>query len=115
MARAGCRGEGGGSGFSRRGQTGPDFRSTDSLELPVEKGRREKQQGTRSDTCDASGPGFVQSAGKENLFTADLMVVEPNNQLNEKAKACLGGCRGALSPAGRYEVTAGLEQHWEGL
>lgn len=38
VARAGCRGEGGGSGFSRRGQTGPDFRSTDSLELPVEKG-----------------------------------------------------------------------------
>lgn len=38
VAGAGCRGEGGSSGFSRRGQTGPDFRSTDSLELPVEKG-----------------------------------------------------------------------------
>ena len=38
VAGAGCRGEGGGSGFSHRGQTGPDFRSTDSLKLPVEKG-----------------------------------------------------------------------------
>lgn len=82
----------GAQGFSRRGQAGPDFESADSLELLEEKadGRSSWGHTVRPLRCKWPRRG---NSRKENLFTADLMVVEPNNQLNEKeAKACLGGC-----------------------
>lgn len=34
------------------------------------------------------------AAGEENWLTKDLMVMEPNNQLQGKVKTCPGSCWG---------------------